>query len=66
LSPQAGGSWATTVLYTYPGDGEDGAFPLSGLIRDAAGNLYGTTTYGGSFWGQNYGEPAGTVFEITP
>ncbi|MGA7217273.1 MAG: choice-of-anchor tandem repeat GloVer-containing protein [Candidatus Sulfotelmatobacter sp.] len=64
LSPETGGSWATTV-YTFPYDGEDGAFPLSGFIRDAAGNLYGATADGGSFWGQNYGEPAGTVFEIT-
>jgi uncharacterized repeat protein (TIGR03803 family) len=67
LSPQAGGNWVETVLYTFPGSGKDGAYPLSGLIRDAAGNLYGTTSQGGSFWTvANSGEPSGTVFEITP
>jgi len=31
-----------TVLYRFKG-GEDGAGPLAGLVRDASGNLYGTT-----------------------
>jgi uncharacterized repeat protein (TIGR03803 family) len=35
-----------TVLYTFTGS-TDGAGPIAGLIRDAAGNLYGTTQYGG-------------------
>jgi len=37
----------------------EGLSPSGGLIFDAAGNLYGTTTGGGA-----YGN--GTVFEITP
>jgi uncharacterized repeat protein (TIGR03803 family) len=44
-----------TVLYTFTGLG-DGAYP-NGLVRDARGNLYGTTEQGGSF---NYG----TVFQL--
>ena len=44
------------VLYSFTG-GEDGADPEAGLIRDAAGNLYGTT-YGGG--GIGYG----TVFKL--
>lgn len=36
-----------TVLYSFTG-GADGSCPMSGLIRDSAGNLYGTTQYGGS------------------
>jgi uncharacterized repeat protein (TIGR03803 family) len=36
-----------TVLYSFTG-GEDGATPYAGLVRDAAGNLYGTTTSGGA------------------
>lgn len=35
----------------------DGEFPMAGLIRDAAGNLYGTTDYGGV---------VGSVFELAP
>src|SRR5579862_5142972 len=35
------------VLYTFAG-GTDGANPWSGLLRDAAGNLYGTSEAGGS------------------
>jgi uncharacterized repeat protein (TIGR03803 family) len=45
LSPGSGG-WTETVLYTFLG-GADGAFPIAGLAFDKAGNLYGTTTYGG-------------------
>jgi uncharacterized repeat protein (TIGR03803 family) len=48
-----------TVLHNFAGYPADGANPLSGLIRDAAGNLYGTTNQGGT---DNYG----TVFKIAP
>lgn len=47
-----------TVLHKFTG-GADGANPMAGLIADQDGNLYGTTTYGGSF---NYG----TVFKLEP
>jgi uncharacterized repeat protein (TIGR03803 family) len=36
-----------TVLYNFTG-GTDGEYPLSGVIRDSGGNLYGTTDYGGT------------------
>jgi uncharacterized repeat protein (TIGR03803 family) len=40
-----------TVLYNFSG-GVDGATPNAGLVRDAAGNLYGTTYLGGAYdWG---------------
>ncbi len=61
LSPQSGG-WSETVLYSFQG-GTDGNFPVAGLIFDAAGDLYGTTSYGGS-GGCSYG--CGTVFELSP
>ncbi len=36
-----------TVLYSFTG-GSDGGEPVAGLIRDSAGNFYGTTFSGGS------------------
>jgi uncharacterized repeat protein (TIGR03803 family) len=45
-----------TILHTFTG-GTDGANPDGALVRDSAGNLYGTATFGGS---ANYG----VVFEI--
>jgi uncharacterized repeat protein (TIGR03803 family) len=51
-----------SVLYTF--GGLDGADPDSILLIDSAGNLYGTTGYGGSSKACTYG--CGTVFELTP
>ena len=48
-----------TVLYTFTG-GADGLWPYAGLIRDAAGNLYGTTVFGGTY-GAGSGLQAGPV-----
>ena len=50
-----------TVLYTFTG-GADGAVPLAGVIRDSAGNLYGTTYEGGL--GCALG--CGVVFKLEP
>jgi len=47
-----------TVLYSFSG-GSDGGEPGTGLIRDAAGNLYGTTSYGGP-------TGAGVVYKVMP
>jgi uncharacterized repeat protein (TIGR03803 family) len=46
LTRDAHGAWKETVLYTFTG-GKDGAVPIGGVIRDSAGNLYGTTFFGG-------------------
>jgi uncharacterized repeat protein (TIGR03803 family) len=51
------GTWTHTVLHSF-GSGSDGALPLSGVGFDANGNLYGTTTFGGS----NNGD--GTLWQI--
>jgi uncharacterized repeat protein (TIGR03803 family) len=47
------------ILYNFPGSSFDGSQPESGLISDAAGNLYGTTISGGNV-------QAGTVYELSP
>lgn len=49
-----------TVLYSFAG-GADGSVPIGGLVRDAAGNLYGTTAEGGT-GGCIVG--CGTIFKI--
>jgi uncharacterized repeat protein (TIGR03803 family) len=36
-----------TVLYSFTGSSSDGASPFATLLRDSAGNLYGTTVEGG-------------------
>jgi uncharacterized repeat protein (TIGR03803 family) len=51
-----------TVLYTFT-DGADGAWPSANLVRDSAGNLYGTAALGGDLTcGSGMG--CGTVFKI--
>jgi len=53
--PQMGGHWKEQTLHTFGGD--DGINPNGALIFDPDGNLYGTTTLGGSLGG-------GTVFQL--
>jgi len=49
------------ILHTFTGASNDGAIPLAALTLDAAGNLYGTTAYGG---GLPPPFPGGTVFKL--
>lgn len=49
LTPGSSG-WNESVLYSFQ-SGRDGANPISGLVMDAAGNLYGTTSAGGALCG---------------
>ncbi len=51
-----------TVLHTFTGN--DGGLPMADLIRDAAGNLYGTTNLGGYI--NCDGDGCGVVFKVTP
>jgi uncharacterized repeat protein (TIGR03803 family) len=57
LSPNGSGGWHKSEIYQFQG-GTDGANPISSLVIDGAGNLYGTTLLGGL--------GLGTVFELTP
>jgi uncharacterized repeat protein (TIGR03803 family) len=63
LTPNSDGSWTEHVLYRFAG-GSDGIGPEAGLTFDGAGNLYGTTVFGGGSANCNGG--CGTVFELTP
>jgi uncharacterized repeat protein (TIGR03803 family) len=56
LAPN-GSDFTLTTLHTF--SGTDGAYPLGSLVRDPAGNLYGTTLGDGVY---NYG----TVFKLAP
>jgi uncharacterized repeat protein (TIGR03803 family) len=54
---ESGPTWTLNILISF--DGSNGARPWGGLVMDASGNLFGTT----SMSGHNDG---GTVFELTP
>ncbi len=66
LSPSANG-WIYNDLYDFTG-GSDGANPVSNVVIDAQGNLYGTASNGGdnSKCVREYNRGCGTVWEITP
>jgi uncharacterized repeat protein (TIGR03803 family) len=52
----AHGQWSEKLLYTF--SGLDGCNPEAGVVLDQVGNIYGTTSCGGS-------ATLGVVFEIT-
>jgi uncharacterized repeat protein (TIGR03803 family) len=54
LTP-SGGVWTETVLHSFTD--KDGSHPLASLVFDQAGNLYGTTLFGGATHN-------GTVFQL--
>jgi uncharacterized repeat protein (TIGR03803 family) len=57
LKPETEGGYSEHVLHNF-GSGDDGQYPVGGVILDAAGNLYGTTDLGGG------GSGNGIVFEL--
>ena len=58
LAPNADGNWTRTILHNF--SGLDGATPFTSLTIDQAGNLYGTTPFGGASGGY------GVVFQLVP
>lgn len=56
--------WAQsfTTIYEFTG-GSDGGYPLAGVIQDNRGNLYGTTTNGGTVCAYG-GVGCGVVFRV--
>jgi uncharacterized repeat protein (TIGR03803 family) len=64
LTPNGTGSYTESAIWKFNG-GSDGSVPLTGLVADGAGNLYGTTTRGGNT-GCAAGPPGcGTVYKLT-
>jgi uncharacterized repeat protein (TIGR03803 family) len=55
----SGSGWTETVIHNF--NGPDGFQPLGGLVLDAAGNVYGTTSHGGEGGGGG-----GKVFQVSP
>ena len=64
LTPGANGGWTEKILHSFDLNGKDGARPRAGLIFDGAGNLYGTTEWGGEV-GCAPPNGCGTVFKLT-
>jgi uncharacterized repeat protein (TIGR03803 family) len=58
LSPQSDGDWTETLIYSFAKP-SDGILPNAGVTIDAAGDLYGTTTTGGTY---NHG----TAYILSP
>jgi uncharacterized repeat protein (TIGR03803 family) len=56
-----GGQWQETVLHSFNNTGVDGFDPIAGVAMDKFGNLYGTTSRGGSA-----AFPSGVIFELSP
>ena len=50
----SGSTWTEVTLYNFTNTNGDGANPLSQLVFDAKGNLYGTTQSGGKGYGTIY------------
>jgi uncharacterized repeat protein (TIGR03803 family) len=66
LSPISKGNWTQTVVHEFQGGATDGDFPMSGVISDAAGNLYGTTFFGGPNVVIYHYYESGAVYQLSP
>ena len=56
LSQSAGGGWTKTTLHVFVGAG---VYPQAPLVIDLAGNLYGSTLFGGTY-------NLGMIYELSP
>lgn len=57
LKPTPGGGWIESIVHSFERGESDGNTPEAGLLVDAGGNLFGTTSGGGA-------DDYGAVFEI--
>jgi uncharacterized repeat protein (TIGR03803 family) len=68
LSPQPEGNWTESTLYEFCSEKNcvDGVDPVAGpLAMDSAGNLYGTTYFGGAYANCD-GDACGVVYKLDP
>jgi uncharacterized repeat protein (TIGR03803 family) len=70
LTPSGSGDWTESVLYSFWWlSTDDGYYPNAAMVFDSAGNLLGTTAYGGDVATCQYfqiGTGCGTAFELSP
>jgi uncharacterized repeat protein (TIGR03803 family) len=66
LKPNGSGGWTKSVRHNFSSAGGDGAYPAGGLVFDQAGNLYGTTGFGGNNTGCYSNTGCGVVFQLVP
>jgi hypothetical protein len=68
LTPQSDGTWTENIIYQFAGGPTDGTYPMTPVILDAQGNLFGATEYGGTApcdqlrWYQG----CGAVYQLMP
>ena len=65
LTPKAGGGWTEKVLHSFNFD-STGAQPVSTLLVDRAGDLFGMAATGGNFNSACPNVGCGLVFELIP
>jgi len=64
LTP-SGGGYTESILHSF-GNGTDGRDPLAGVVFDTAGNVYGTTSRGGTGSLELCHGSCGTVYQLVP
>jgi len=68
LSPPTtqGGAWTEQVLYSFGGVSGDSLNPITSLVLDSAGALYGASENGPDSCGEGLYYYCGTVFKVSP
>jgi uncharacterized repeat protein (TIGR03803 family) len=65
VPPATGTQWSLNTLYNFGTNSMDGSQPYAGVVFDKAGNLYGTTLFGGKGIGYHQ-QGWGIVYKLTP
>jgi uncharacterized repeat protein (TIGR03803 family) len=65
VAPSTGKQWSLNTLYNFGTNPTDGSEPYAGVVFDKAGNLYGTTLFGGMGIGYHQ-QGWGIVYKLTP